>query len=66
MATHFFFLSDNFFFFLNCHPVLDNLSGEKKKKKKKKTELQCKQNILNYVLLWDKFDIFVVFEDVPC
>ena len=30
-----------FFFFLNCLPVLDNYSGEKK------IELQWKQNILN-------------------
>ena len=41
MATHFFFISDNIFFFLNCYPVLDNRSGEKQ------IELQCKQNILN-------------------
>ena len=36
-----FFLSDNIFFFLNCHSVLDNQSGEKK------IELQWKQNIFN-------------------
>ena len=48
------FLSDNFYFFLNCHPILDNKNDEKKK-----IELHCKQNILNKtVLLWNKFDIF--------